>query len=140
MIPGANSIRALALTFTLTATVALAGCGTASNSRVQIHSKATPPGPARISSAPPGASTQSCPSRVPSARELRLAGTGCSAGRLIVLGWTMQPRCGVRVAASRSSCTVAGYRCQATSTDAGIAVSCSRQGAALSFLSKRRKS
>lgn len=97
-----------------------------------------PTATATTPAAPPGATARACdPASAAGAEGLRVTGLECDAGRGVVAAWTGDPSCSAPAGASRYACTVAGgYRCLAATTEAGIAVSCSRPGRSLSFLAE----
>ena len=125
--------------------IAIAGCGSDSGgsgygprdstgtatSGGETATATTPP-------APPGASARACAGTVAGTGNLRVTGIGCDVGRGIVAAWAATPRCASPAGASRFSCVVYnGYRCLGATTEAGIAVSCSRQGSSAAFVAKR---
>jgi hypothetical protein len=130
----------------LLAAVAVAGCGsdsggsgygprdstgTATSRGEKTATATTPP-------APPGASARACEGTVAGTGNLRVTGIGCDVGRGIVANWAAAPRCASPAGGSRFSCSVyKGYRCLGATTEAGIAVSCSRQGSSAAFVAKR---
>jgi len=65
----------------------------------------------------------------------------CTTAVEVVDAWAAESEsdCQLTARASRGACTVGRhrYRCLATSTDRGIAVSCSRPGRTISFLARR---
>ncbi|MGA8745309.1 MAG: hypothetical protein WB507_05550 [Solirubrobacterales bacterium] len=130
-------LRALASIAALAIAVLLAGCGSSSAPGPPAQSRAQHPSQASTSTAPPGAAARACHSPLGAVGQLRAAGTGCSIGRVIAIDWRNRPACSSPSAASRRSCTVSGYLCLAATTDAGIAVSCAKEGRAISFIDKR---
>jgi hypothetical protein len=88
--------------------------------------------------APPGAAALACAGAPAGARALRTSGAGCATGREVVAGWTAKNACRANAGASRTSCTVAGYRCLGIATEHELAISCARPGHSVSFLAKRR--
>ncbi len=124
-------LAAVALTAAL-----LAGCGSSSDEDSVAQTR-TAVAPATTSTAPIGASAESCGNTtVAGTTGLRVTGVGCPVGRGIVAAWSNRRACGG--ATSRPACTVAEYRCIAARTDAGLAVSCARPGHSISFIAKRR--
>lgn len=115
----------------------LAGCGSSPSTNGHSQSQVQPAPRAKTSTAPIGASTRPCRSPVAAVEQLRLAGAGCAVGRVVVIDWSRRSACSTPTGASRHSCTISGYRCLGTATDAGIAVSCATEGRAISFISKR---
>lgn len=87
--------------------------------------------------APPGASARTCESGVAGAEEVRVTGIGCDVGLRVVAAWAAKPPCSAPAGGSRLSCSVHdGYRCLGASAERGIAVSCARPGASVSFIAK----
>jgi hypothetical protein len=88
--------------------------------------------------APVGAQAQSCADAVAGVDRLRVAGVSCAIGRGIVAAWDGKETCAAPQDGSRSACAVAGYRCQAVTTPAGLAADCSQPGRSISFQAGRR--
>jgi hypothetical protein len=87
--------------------------------------------------APPGASARTCESAAAGAEELRVTGISCYDGLRTVAEWTGERSCATPAGGSRFSCSIDNdYRCVGTSAERGIAVSCSRPGASVSFVVK----
>jgi hypothetical protein len=82
---------------------------------------------------PAGASARECESLATDATDLRATAMGCGAARQVMLSWQRTSGCSAAAGASRSSCTVRGYRCFATRTQRGLSVGCSRPGRSLAF-------
>lgn len=89
------------------------------------------------SGAPIGASARSCDAYSTDAGALRATGISCGQARQVMYGWQREPSCATPAGASRSSCLTRSYRCQATRTDRGLAVSCSRKGQSIAFIARR---
>lgn len=51
--------------------------------------------------------------------------------------WQSDEACALAKGASRSSCSLGGFRCQAVRVDRGAEVSCAREGADVSFIKSR---
>lgn len=109
------------------ATVLSAGCG-----------KSPPDKTGAPPRAPVGAGAKSCEAHAAGAESLRATGISCDRARQVAYGWQREPSCSPPSGASRSSCLTRSYRCQATRTDRGLAVSCAREGQSIAFVSKRR--
>jgi hypothetical protein len=108
------------LAVVILAAVLLAGCGDSSD-----H-------------APIGASAKACDAYSTDAESLRATGIPCDQARQVMYGWQRENSCAVPASASRNSCLTRSYRCQATRTDRGVAVSCSRQGQSIAFTARQR--
>jgi hypothetical protein len=126
----------------VTAVVALAaaGCGSSDSSPGAKAGGSTNASPA-TSRAPKGATTHSCTLLTRGVGEARVTGVSCTTAVEVADAWAAEREsdCRLSPSTSRGSCTVGRhrYRCLATSTDRGIAVSCSRPGRTISFLARR---
>jgi hypothetical protein len=89
------------------------------------------------SGAPIGASARSCDAYSTDAGTLRATGISCGQARQVMYDWQRERSCATPSDASRGSCLTRSYRCQATRTDRGLAVSCSGPGQSIAFLAKR---
>jgi hypothetical protein len=125
----ALSVAAAILTVALLATMTN-GCGS-SGTEAEVEGSTK-------SASPPGASVRRCAGTSASLRGPRVTGASCATGRQVVAGWTSKKACATRAGDSRTSCSVGGYRCLATATERGLAVSCARPGRSISFVAKRR--
>lgn len=134
---GRPFLLSLALAALLAAGVLVTGCGS-SNDESSTRTSSKPGATTSTKpTAPPGATAQECGNTtVAGTSQLRVTGVGCPVGRGIVASWAKSDACAA--SNSRPSCTVyRGYRCLATRTDAGLAVSCARSGSSISFIAKR---
>ena len=107
--------------------VAFGGCGDSSSD----EQSTTAP------TAPVGASASSCESEAVDARGLRVTGVACDKARAAMLAWQRARSCAPPAGASRGSCSIRSYRCVATATARGTAVSCSRPGESIAFQATR---
>jgi hypothetical protein len=113
----------------------LGGCGSSSSDTTQTRSR---PNPAtESSSAPAGATVQTCDTYAVDAKALRVTGLACGPARQVMYGWQRSGRCAAPATASRNSCTIRGYRCLGARTDRGVAVSCAAPGRSIGFVAKR---
>jgi hypothetical protein len=112
----------------------LAGCGSSSDSSDQAGSTAAPK--SSDSSAPAGASAHACAIDAGGASGLRVTAVSCGAGQKTAIAWRRDATCRPPAGGSQAGCTVAGYRCIATSADRGLAVSCARPGRSIAFTAK----
>ncbi len=122
----------------------LAGCGgssstdsTATTTGV-IQYEAEPVPDASGPGAPAGAAARSCETEAVDAEALRATGLACERARQVMFGWQRDGGCALPAGASRGACGVRSYRCLATATARGTAVSCSRPGESLAFVAVRR--
>jgi hypothetical protein len=127
-------VRRLAATIALAALAAalLAACGGSPSSDGTTGSTG-----ATSTSAPPGASAQSCESGAAQVVGLQASAVSCEEAAAVLLAWQGQDGCAPAAGASRSACTVRGFRCIGTVVSSGLAVSCARPGHALAFVLKR---
>jgi hypothetical protein len=87
--------------------------------------------------APIGATAHSCETRAVDAQGLRATGISCAQARQVMFGWQRDSDCVATGSASHSACTRRSYRCIATKTERGLAVSCSRSGGSVAFTARR---
>lgn len=114
----------------------LGGCGSSSESGSDSGSTSAAP-KASGSGAPAGASAQACVLNVDGASGLRVTGISCGKGQKTAIAWQREASCRPAAGDSQAGCTVGGYRCIATATDRGLAVSCARPGRSIAFTAKR---
>lgn len=131
-------IPALAVIVVIAALL-VAGCGggsgsgssgsTAPPSSGGSTKKATAP------NAPAGSKVASCSEGREEAEDLRATAVDCGVARTTMQHWQGSHACTLG-SASRSSCTLDGFSCQAVRVERGAAVSCARPGADVSFITK----
>jgi hypothetical protein len=135
-----HSLLAALLAAAALATLA-SGCGSSdggSGYGSRNSTEDSPTATATTPDAPPGATARSCEGPVAGAEELRVTGVGCDVGLRLVAAWAGKPSCSAPAGESRFSCSVeGGYRCLGAGAERGIAVSCARAGASVSFIAKR---
>ncbi len=124
-----------AIAITLLAAVLAAGCGSSSGGADATSSRPAPP--ASDPGAPAGAAAHACAIDAGGASGLRVTSVSCGRGQKVVNAWQRDPSCRPAAGGSRAGCTVAGYRCIATATDRGLAVSCAGPGRSIAFTAKR---
>lgn len=107
------------------------GCGSSADDSTERKSG----GGAPRSTAPPGATVRACTAA--GVTGLRVSGVSCARARKVASGWDGKRICRAPRGASRTSCSVDGFRCLGTSTERGLAVSCAEPGRSLSFLAGR---
>lgn len=113
----------------------LGGCGSSASNSADTGPGAAPPRGA--ATAPAGASAQSCGARVAETGSLRATGVSCAEAKAVLLAWQRDEGCVGSQGISHIACTVRSYRCVATRTDRGLAVSCARPGHSVAFISRR---
>jgi hypothetical protein len=117
------------------ALIALAGCGSSGETTESRSSSETKPPAASqsTSKAPIGASAKSCSGAVVSKGPIRVVGTSCGDGAATARAWSGSRSCTGPSTASRSACSVEGYRCLSVRTERAIEVNCARPGRSVSF-------
>jgi hypothetical protein len=124
---------AVALATVVLAAALAAGCGDSS----------VEPGESRtgtvtsVEPGPIGASARSCGAQAADVEGLRATGIPCELARRAMYGWQRETSCALATGASRGSCQIRSYRCQAVRAGRGLAVSCARPGQSVAFLAKR---
>jgi hypothetical protein len=118
--------RLAALSAVAVFAVLVVGCGGSSSTDGSTQPKA-----------PVGASAESCDTDAMDAEDLRATGISCDQARKIMDGWQREDSCALPSGASRGGCLTHSFRCQATRTDRGTAVSCSRRGESIAFVARR---
>ena len=115
-----------------------AGCGGGSSggSNSTAPGKGGTPKKATAPNAPAGSLVVACGESAGAMEQLRATAVDCGAARGVMLRWGRTHACALAEGASRNSCSLDGFRCQATRTDAGVAVSCARSGGDVSFVSR----
>jgi hypothetical protein len=95
------------------------------------------PKKATAPNAPAGSKVVSCPvGGGDDEVQLRATAVDCRTARATVAGWAETDSCALAADASRGSCSVAGFRCQAVRAEFGLAVSCARPGGDVAFIVK----
>ncbi len=108
-----------------------AGCGGGSGS-----SSTSGPKKATAPNAPAGSKVLACDGGAAEAAGLRATAVDCGTAGRVMRRWGKHRSCSVAAGASRASCTLGSFRCQAVRADQGIAVSCARPGADIAFLAQ----
>lgn len=122
----------------------LGGCGGSSSGSESTAPDLTSPAVAESApepqtsegGAPPGASAAGCETEATDAEALSATAVSCEEARGVMLAWQREAGCAAGAGASHSACTVRSYRCIATRTDRGLAVSCARPGHSIAFIAK----
>jgi hypothetical protein len=115
--------------------VALAGCGSSVESPRGSESTAGTSTP--TSTAPEGATVQTCGGAIAGVSQLRASEVGCPVARRIAASWETKRDCEAATGASRTACSIGRYRCLGTATERGLAVSCAAADGSISFVVKR---
>lgn len=96
------------------------------------------PKKATAPNAPAGSKVVDCKESATDVNGLRATAVGCDTARATMLSWGRSGACDLAPDASRGSCSVADFRCQAVKVDKGIAVSCAHPGGDVAFVTKNR--
>jgi hypothetical protein len=94
------------------------------------------PKKATAPNAPAGSKVVACDSSGGAAEQLHATAVDCGTARGVMRQWGQSRACALAEGASRNSCSLDGFRCQAVRTDQGGAVSCARPGGDVSFVSR----
>jgi hypothetical protein len=113
------------------AAVLVVGCGGGSGSSGVINPGA--PKKATAPNAPAGSKVISCKAGGGTAR-LRATAIDCGIARKTMQGWAHSHSCALPSGASRASCSLGSFRCQAVRVDRGATVSCARMDGDVSFI------
>jgi hypothetical protein len=128
----------------IVAALLVAGCGSGSgsSSTAPAANSAVPPGGAPITgggkkatapNAPAGSKVVACRERRLEVRQLRASAVDCGAAQKTMRDWVSSHACTLGNA-SRSSCSLDGFRCQAVRVDQGASVSCARPDADVAWI------
>jgi len=96
------------------------------------------PKKATAPNAPAGSKVVDCKESAADVEGLRATAVDCETARATMLRWGRAGACGLAEDASRGSCSVDGFRCQAVKVDRGVAVSCAHPGGDVAFVAKGR--
>ncbi|MBS1861586.1 MAG: hypothetical protein JSS68_07715 [Actinobacteria bacterium] len=144
-LPGATALAVL-----LAVALLVAGCG---GSGSEESSSTTPAGgaaqeggagageggapkKATAPNAPAGSKVVACEVSGGGTMLLRATAIDCGTARTTMRHWQSSGACATSDSGSRSSCSLGGFRCQAVKVDRGVAVSCAKEGADVSFIAK----
>jgi hypothetical protein len=94
------------------------------------------PKKATAPNAPAGSKVVACSEGREETLQLRATAVDCGAARTTMQHWESSQACTLANGASRSSCSLGGFRCQAVKADRGAAVSCARRGGDISFVAR----
>jgi hypothetical protein len=120
----------------------LAGCGGGSGSTAPEENSGAPPQGAHATgggkkatapNAPAGSKVNACKERRIETHQLRANAVDCGTARRTMRHWVSSHACTLGKA-SRSSCTLDGFRCQAVRVDQGASVSCARPDADVAWI------
>ena len=118
----------------LSAALLAAGCGGSgsggSNSTAPPAEEGGAPKKATAPNAPAGSKVVVC------GQGLRATAVDCGTAGRIERRWEKHRSCALPDGASRASCALGPFRCQAVKTGDGVAVSCARPGGDIAFIAK----
>jgi hypothetical protein len=122
------------------AALLVAGCGGGSSGG--SSSTAAPEGggtskKATAPNAPAGSRVVACKEDAIGIDGLRAAAVDCDTADRIMRRWKNHRSCALAEGASRGSCSLGSFRCQAVRADRGIAVSCARPGGDIAFIATK---
>ncbi len=96
------------------------------------------PKKATAPNAPAGSKVVDCKESAATVEGLRATAVDCGTARATMLRWGRAGACDLAANASRGSCSIDGFRCQAVRVDKGVAVSCAHPGSDVAFVAKRQ--
>ncbi len=125
----------------LCAALLVGGCGgggsAGSSSTAPPERGGATPKRATAPNAPAGSKVVSCDAGAADLEGLRATAIDCDSARDTMRRWAQTEACALAEGASRGSCSLGGFRCQAVRADRGIAVSCARPGGDVAFISTK---
>lgn len=117
------------------AALLVAGCGgegSGGSNTTAAPKKATAP------NAPTGSRVVACEESAADVEGLRATAVDCDTAERIVRRWQSHRSCTLPDGASRGSCALDDFRCQAVESDRGVAVSCAKPGGDIAFIALRK--
>jgi hypothetical protein len=117
----------------LCAALLLAGCGGGSGSSGTTEGGGEPK-KATAPNAPAGSKVVACKEEAAGVDGLRATAVDCGTADRVMRRWRKHRSCSLPAGASRGSCALGEFRCQAVEADRGVAVSCARPGADIAFV------
>jgi hypothetical protein len=137
---------AVAVVAICAAALLVAGCG-GGGSSAGSNSTAPPAGggakeggapkKATAPNAPAGSKVVACKGGAAGVEGLRAASVDCGTAERVMRRWTKHRSCALAAGASRGSCSLGVFRCQAVAAERGTAVSCARPGGDIAFVDVR---
>lgn len=113
-----------------------AGGGAGTGGAAENAPESGAPKKATAPNAPAGSKVVACGEGRIETVQLRATAVDCGTARATMQRWERSHACTLGKGDSRSSCSLGGFRCQATRVDRGAAVSCARPGGGISFIAK----
>ena len=126
----------------LCAALVAAGCGGGdsggSNSTAPKKESSGTPKKATAPNAPAGSQVVTCKvGGATTVTGLRATAVDCGTAGRIMRRWENHRSCALAGGASRGSCALGSFRCQAVRSGRGVAVSCARPGGDIAFVTAR---
>jgi hypothetical protein len=123
----------------VSAALLAAGCGGGSSggSNSTAAPQTGPSKKATAPNAPAGSKVVACEESAAGVDGLRAAAIDCGTADRIMRRWQKHRCCALAAGASRGSCALGSFRCQAVQADRGVAVSCARPGGDIAFVATR---
>jgi hypothetical protein len=131
------------------AALLVAGCG-GGGSSAGSNSTAPPgeggakeggaPKKATAPNAPAGSKVVACKEGAAGVEGLRATAVDCGTAERIMRRWQKHRSCALAGDASRGSCSLGSFRCQAVAAERGTAVSCAQPGADIAFVATGKPS
>jgi len=97
------------------------------------------PKKATAPNAPAGSKVVACKESAIAMEGLRATAVDCGTAERIMRRWDNHRSCALPEGASRGSCALGAFRCQAVRTDAGVAVSCAHPDGDIAFIVKEKR-
>jgi hypothetical protein len=124
----------------LCAALLAAGCGGGdsggSNTTAPPAGGGETPKKATAPNAPAGSKVVACKEGAADVEGLRVTAIDCGTADRIMRRWENHRSCSLAAEASRGSCSLGAFRCQAVKADRGVAVSCARPGGDIAFIKR----
>jgi hypothetical protein len=134
----------IAIAVVACAALLVAGCGgggssagsnsTASPEEGGGASQGTAPKKATAPNAPAGSKVVACEESAAGVEGLRATAVDCGTAERIMRRWGKHRACALSPGASRGSCALGGFRCQAVAAERGAMVSCAHPGGDVAFV------
>lgn len=132
---------AVAVLAVLVTALLVAGCGggssgaSSSTAPSGASTEGASPKKATAPNAPAGSKVVACSEGRVETEQLRATEVDCGTARATMQHWESSRACTLG-GASRSSCSLDGFRCQAVRTGGNASVSCARPGGNISFIAR----
>jgi hypothetical protein len=94
------------------------------------------PKKATAPNAPAGSKVVACQESAVDVEGLHATAVDCGTADRIMRRWAKHRTCALAGGASRGSCSLGAFQCQAVKADRGVAVSCARPGGDIAFVAK----